>query len=60
MVYLLLLRLVTKHSVQLQEAKRGLATAVLSGEKFQKNLTKLRLEDIMALFRGGHVDSDEE
>ncbi|KAF8470373.1 SNF2 family N-terminal domain-containing protein [Gautieria morchelliformis] len=43
----------------LQDKKRLLANAALSGDKFKNN--KLGLDDIMALFRpGGKDDSDEE
>jgi len=51
---------VEERILQLQENKRGLAAAALSGEQFQKNLNKLRLEDLMALFRGGHVDDHDD
>ncbi|KAK1925490.1 SNF2 family N-terminal domain-containing protein [Papiliotrema laurentii] len=46
--------------LKLQEQKRELAKAALSGDA--KNLTKLTLNDIMALFKAGatHHDSDDE
>jgi hypothetical protein len=43
----------------LQEGKRTLAAAALSGDKF-KSGNKLRLDDLVNLFKGGHVDSDDE
>lgn len=45
---------------QLQEKKRALAAAALSGDKM-KNM-KLGMDDLMALFRtnGGLRDSDDE
>jgi len=43
----------------LQDDKRNLAAAALSGDKF-KTGNKLRLEDIVQLFKGGdHNDSDD-
>jgi hypothetical protein len=43
----------------LQETKRQLANAALSGDKIKNN--KLGMDDIMALFRpGGKDDSDED
>lgn len=45
--------------LQLQDKKRELAKAALSGDKIQSN--KLGLDDIMALFRtGAQDDSDRE
>ena len=48
---------VEERILTLQEQKRGLAAAALSGDKM-KNM-KLGLEDLMALFRhGGHDDEE--
>jgi len=44
-------------AVQLQEKKRELAKAALSGEKM-KNM-KLGMDDLLALFRPGVHDDDE-
>lgn len=43
---------------QLQETKRELARAALSGEKMKGN--KLGLEDLMKLFRPGGDDDEDE
>lgn len=44
---------------QLQEKKRELTKAALSGDKMKNN--KLGINDLMALFRpGGRDDDDEE
>lgn len=43
---------------QLQEKKRALAAAALSGDKI-KNM-RLGMEDLLALFRPGGKDDDEE
>jgi hypothetical protein len=42
----------------LQEKKRALAAAALSGDKI-KNM-RLGMEDLLALFRPGGKDDDEE
>ena len=42
---------------QLQEKKRALAAAALSGDKL-KNM-RLGLDDLMALFRPGRDDDDD-
>ncbi|KAI9569336.1 SNF2 family N-terminal domain-containing protein [Boletus coccyginus] len=44
--------------LQLQDAKRELAKAALSGDKI-KNM-KLGLDDLLALFRGGGRDDDDD
>ena len=44
--------------VQLQEQKRELAKAALSGDKI-KNM-KLGMDDLLALFRPGRGDYDED
>jgi hypothetical protein len=44
-------------AVQLQEKKRELTKAALSGEKM-KNM-KLGMDDLLALFRPGAHDDDE-
>jgi hypothetical protein len=44
--------------VQLQDKKRELARAALSGDKI-KNM-KLGMEDLLALFRPGGRDDDDE
>lgn len=49
-------RTVEERILQLQETKRALATAALSGDKLKN--TKLGLDDLMALFRPGHDDRD--
>jgi len=51
---------VEQRILTLQEGKRALATAALSGDRI-KNL-KLGLDDLMALFRpgGGYDDKDED
>jgi len=50
---------VEERILELQEKKRALAAAALSGDKV-KNMN-LRMEDLMALFRGGdHGDDDED
>ena len=43
---------------QLQEKKRALAAAALSGDKL-KNM-RLGLDDLMALFRPGRDDDDDD
>jgi hypothetical protein len=43
---------------QLQEKKRALAAAALSGDKL-KNM-RLGMEELLALFRHGGRDDDEE
>lgn len=45
---------------QLQDAKRELAKAALSGDKLKN--TKLGLDDLLALFKGGgrHDDDDDD
>jgi hypothetical protein len=45
-------------SYQLQDAKRELAKAALSGDKI-KNM-KLGMDDLLALFRGGGRDDDDD
>ena len=51
---------VAEEMFQLQEKKRALAAAALSGDKM-KNM-KLGMDDLMALFRhsGDHDDDDDE
>ena len=46
--------------LQLQEKKRALAAAALSGDKMKNN--KLSINDLLALFKtgGGRGDDDEE
>ena len=48
---------VEERILTLQNSKRALATAALSGDRV-KNL-KLGMEDLMALFRPGREDEDE-
>jgi hypothetical protein len=49
---------ITGH-LQLQDTKRDLAKAALSGDKLNNN--RLRLDDIMNLFnKRSHDDSDED
>jgi hypothetical protein len=43
---------------QLQDKKRELTKAALSGDKMKNN--KLGINDLMALFRPGGRDDDEE
>jgi SNF2 family DNA or RNA helicase len=43
--------------LELQEKKRALAAAALSGDKI-KNM-RLGMEDLLALFRPGHRDPDD-
>lgn len=53
------IRYLVHPAFQLQDKKRQLANAALSGDKFKNN--KLGLDDIMALFRtGGKDESDGE
>ena len=49
---------VEQRILALQDGKRALATAALSGDRI-KNL-KLGLEDLMALFRPGAREEDED
>ena len=44
--------------VQLQEKKRALTTATLSGDKLKNS--RLGIDDLVALFRGHDVDEEEE
>jgi len=44
--------------LQLQEKKRALAAAALSGDKIKD--MRLGMEDLLALFRTGHHDADDE
>jgi SNF2 family DNA or RNA helicase len=44
--------------LQLQEKKRQVASAALSGDKIKNN--KLGLDDLVALFRRGGNDTDDE
>lgn len=46
------------YTFQLQEKKRELTKAALSGDKMKNN--KLGINDLMALFRPGGRDDDEE
>jgi hypothetical protein len=45
---------------QLQDKKRELADAALSGGKFKKGGNRLNLEDLMRLFRHDHEGLDDE
>lgn len=49
---------VEERILALQEKKRELAAAALSGDKINKS--KLGLDDLMALFRHGGREDDEE
>ncbi|CAL1709544.1 unnamed protein product [Somion occarium] len=49
---------VEERILELQEKKRALATAALSGDKL-KNM-RLGMDDLMALFRSGHDEDDED
>lgn len=52
MIYKLMIeQTIEERILQLQDKKRKIATAALSGDKIQSN--KLGLDDIMTLFRTG-------
>ena len=48
-----------QHPLQLQEKKREMARAALSGDKI-KNLKRLGMDELLALFnRPGHEEDDD-
>ncbi|KAI0753220.1 SNF2 family N-terminal domain-containing protein [Daedaleopsis nitida] len=49
---------VEQRILELQEKKRALTSATLSGAHLNKN-SRLGIDDLVALFRGGHDDDDD-